>query len=165
MPNSRMSLSAGIARSGKRPDGALLSRKPANGAMPANGSYSSAVLSMGSAVADRLRSPRSIAHMLSVAAERLPAEYGDEATVKNLRAAARAAARGRAEGRGWTPEDQKRVERQRTCLVMVPDSAAKARLERAMLQQAYNFMWDGYCQACDALTEWLSADAVDVMFR
>src|SRR6185312_4645800 len=57
MPNSRMSLSAGIARSGKRPDGALLSRKPANGAMPANGSYSSAVLSMGSAVADLLRNP------------------------------------------------------------------------------------------------------------
>lgn len=113
----------------------------------------------------RPRSPmRSRVHMLTVAAATLERVYANPKLVEDLQAAAMAAAKGKLEGCGWTGEDDKRIERHRTLFNMLPSSSATDRLKEAMLQRAYDLMWDGDAVGCDALVEFLPSSDVDAMF-
>ena len=71
----------------------------------------------------------------------------------------------RAEGRDWAHAEDRRVGRQRTLMAMVPDTRAKDDLKAAMLQRAYDLMWDGDCMACDAVAEFLPSADVEKMFQ
>lgn len=107
---------------------------------------------------------RSRVHMLSVAAARLESDYANPKLVKDLREAASAEANKLAEGRGYTSEDETRIERQRTLFAVLPSCNAVDRLKAAMMQRAYDLMWDGKCTECDAILEFLpSADAEKVL--
>lgn len=97
---------------------------------------------------------RSYVHMLSVAAARLEHDHANPALVRALRDAAESHAKRQAEGMRGDSE-QKRIDRQRTLMAMVPDSRAKSDLRGAMLQRAYDLLWDGDCAGCDALIEFL----------
>jgi len=108
---------------------------------------------------------RSRVHMLTVAAARLEEACSNPKLAADLREAAKAAAKKRAEGCDYSEEDQRRIERQRTLFVTVPDTHALGRLKDAMLQRAYDLMWDGDCLACDALAEFLPSADVDRMFE
>lgn len=107
---------------------------------------------------------RSRVHMLSVAAARLESDYANPTLVKHLREAAKAEASRLAEGRGYTRDDESRIERQRTLFGVLPSCNAADRLKSAMMQRAYDLMWDGQCTECDALLEFLpSTDAEKVL--
>lgn len=108
---------------------------------------------------------RSHVLLLTLAAARAEAQREPKEIVKALQAAAESRAKAQAEGRNHSAEDEKRVERQRTMFAMVGDSHAKSVLLKAMLQQAYDHMWNAETAAVDALTEWLPSDDVDRMFR
>jgi hypothetical protein len=107
---------------------------------------------------------RSRIHMLTVAAARLEGDHANPKLVADIRAAAKEAATAKADGRGWTPEETRRVERQRTLFAMLPSTNATDRLKEAMLQRAYDLMWDGDGLACDALSEFLPERDVTTMF-
>lgn len=112
-----------------------------------------------------MRPVRSHVHMLSVAAARLEQEYGNPKLIGDLREAAKAEAKRLAEGRGWGPEEQARVERQRTLVAMLPPYAACERLKAALMQRAYDLMWDGHAGATDALLEFLPAKDADAVLN
>jgi cytochrome P450 len=106
---------------------------------------------------------RSMVHMLTTFAVRLEIDHGPAEAVKAIRLFARDRAIRRAEHRDWTAEDQKRTERQRTLFAMLPSSDATDRLKDAMLQRAYDLMWDGDPIGADAILDFLPSAAVDVM--
>lgn len=108
---------------------------------------------------------RSRVHMLSVAAARLEQDYANPKLIADIREAAKYAAKKRAEGCDYSDEDQHRIERQRTLFAMVPDTHALGRLKDAMLQRAYDLMWDGDCTATDAIAEFLPSADVTRMFE
>jgi hypothetical protein len=103
--------------------------------------------------------------MLTVAAARLESDYANPKLIADLRAAAKEAATAHAEGRGYTPDDEKRIERQRTLFAMLPSCSATDRLKERMLQRAYDLMWGGDCSATDAIAEFLPSKDVDRMFE
>lgn len=107
---------------------------------------------------------RSRIHMLTVAAARLESDHANPKLVADLRTAAKEAASARAEGRGYTTDDEQRIERHRTLFTMLGSSNAIDRLKEAMMQRAYDLMWDGDCSGCDALAEFLPSKDVDKMF-
>lgn len=111
-------------------------------------------------VALPIRAHRSRIHMLMVAAARLQEEHASPKLVEDLRAAASEYASRKAQGIGWTDDDERRVERQRTLFNALPSSSATDRLKEAMLQRAYDVLWDGNAAACDALLEFLPSDDV-----
>jgi hypothetical protein len=102
--------------------------------------------------------------MLTVAAARLENVAANPKLVADLRAAADEMAKAHADGRGWSDDDQKRVERQRTLFQALTSSNATDRLKAAMLQRAYDLMWDGDPISCDVLAEFLPEADVDRMF-
>lgn len=107
---------------------------------------------------------RSRVHMPSVAAARLEQEHANPTLIGHLREAAKAEAKKAADGRGWGPEEQARVERQRTLFAMLPPYAACDRLKGAIMQRAYDLMWDGATDGADALLEFLpEKEAVAVL--
>lgn len=107
---------------------------------------------------------RSRVHMLTVAAARLQADYANPKLVSDLKAAAMREAEALAEGRRYTAEDETRIKRQRTLFAMLPSCNATDRLRAAMMQRAYDLIWDGQATECDALLEFLpSADAEKVL--
>lgn len=108
---------------------------------------------------------RSRIHMLTVAASRLESEHANPILIADLRKAAKQAADARAEGRGWTDDENRRVEQQRTLFAMLPSTNATDRLKEAMLQRAYDLLWDGDCMGCDALIQFLPSKDVDRMFE
>lgn len=65
----------------------------------------------------------------------------------------------------WLHEDRKRQERQRTLFAMLPSSNAVDRLKEQMLQRAYDLLWDGDANGCDALIEFLPSRDVEAMFE
>lgn len=105
---------------------------------------------------------RSFIHTLSVAAARIQEAGGSPKLVADLKAAAEWRAITKAEGRFQENEDA-RIARQRTLTAMVPDTHAFSKLTEAMLQRAYDLLWDGDCSGCDALTEFLPSAAVSKM--
>lgn len=102
--------------------------------------------------------------MLRVAAARLEGAYGNPKLVEDLRKAAAELEEARAEGRAHDPEEEKRIEQQRTLFAMLPDTGAVDTLKEAMMQRVYDLMWDGDCVACDALAEFLPWAAADEAF-
>lgn len=60
-------------------------------------------------------------------------------------------------------EERRRIDRQRTLFNVLPTCRPKDKLKNAMLQRAYDLLWDGECEACDALTEFLPSDDVTKM--
>lgn len=107
---------------------------------------------------------RSRVHMLTVAAARLETAGANPTLIKDLRTAAGIHASRRAESSDWSEEEQGRVERQRTVFAMLPSMNSVDRLREAMLQRAYDLLWDGDCTGCDALLEFLPEKDVDRMF-
>lgn len=107
---------------------------------------------------------RSQIHMLTVAAARLEADRANPALIQGLRSAIKELSAAKVDGRGYGPEDEKRIERQRTLFATLPSSNATDRLKLAIQQRAYDLMWDGFCAECDALLEFLpSKDADEVL--
>lgn len=107
---------------------------------------------------------RSRVHMLNVAASRLESDHANPKLITDLREAAKAAASRIADGMGYSKEDEKRIERHRTLFAMLPSCNATDRLKDAMLQRAYDLLWDGDGLACDALLEFLPSNDIDRMF-
>jgi hypothetical protein len=100
------------------------------------------------------RRRRSNAHVLEIAAGCLQQDQRNPKLIEDIRAIAKSWAE------GWTEDDEKRAERQRTLFGMLPSSSATDRLKTAMMQRAYDLLSEGRCDACDALLEFLpSIDA------
>lgn len=110
---------------------------------------------------------RSRIHMLTVAAARLEETYSNPQLVADLRKTATALSKEHAAGVRAKDEiaaEEKRIERQRTLFTMLGDTRVIDRLKAAMLQRAYDLMWDGDCTATDALVEFLPRADVERMF-
>lgn len=107
---------------------------------------------------------RSLVHLLNVFATRLEIDNGPKDAVKAIRLFATDRTIRRAEHRDHTDEDDKRTDRHRTLFAMLPSCNASDRLKTAMLQRAYDLLWDGDCLGSDALTEFLPSKDVDRMF-
>lgn len=103
--------------------------------------------------------------MLQVFAMRLEIDHGPKDAVKALQLFARDRTIRAAEHRNWTAETEKRHERQRTLFAMLPSSNATDRLKEAMLQRAYDLLWDGDALGCDALIEFLPSKEVERMMN
>lgn len=101
---------------------------------------------------------RSRIHLLRVSAARLEHDRANPQLVQALRGMARDLETAKAEGRGFDEREKRRVDRQRTAFTMVPDTDGKSRLKEAMMQRAYDLIWDGDCQGADALLEFLPSD-------
>ena len=110
---------------------------------------------------------RSQIHLLTVAAARLEEDHANPKLIADLREAAGFKAKKRARAETLNDhdaaEDNKRIERQRTLFNTLPDSERVAALRKAMLQRAYDLLWDGDCMGCDALTEFLPSADVEKM--
>lgn len=104
------------------------------------------------------RSPSTKGFILNLAAECLQADHRNPKLIEDMRTLA---AEMKKDGRGqYSEEDQKRVDRQRTRFNMLPTGGEKERLKKAMLQRAYDLIWDGDTEGCDALLEFLPSDDV-----
>lgn len=103
--------------------------------------------------------------MLSVFAERLESDHGPKEVVSSIRLFAKDRTIRRAEHRDHTIADDKRMERHKTLFAMLPSTDATDRLKAAMLQRAYDLLWDGDFSGSDALTEFLPSNDVDKMFQ
>lgn len=68
------------------------------------------------------------------------------------------------DGRVNDAAQQRRVERQRTLFAMLPSTSAVDQLREAIMQRAYDLMWDGDGLACDALAEFLPSKSAEEMF-
>jgi hypothetical protein len=104
---------------------------------------------------------RSLVHTLNVAAARLKEALANPKLVADLQNAAEHMASKRAQGRGYTEDDERRIEAQRTLFNMLPDTAATDRLKHAVLQRAYDLLWDGDGAGCDALLEFMPSRDAD----
>jgi hypothetical protein len=106
--------------------------------------------------------------MLTVAAAALEGYGGNPLLRTALREAADKEAgklkRGETRNRDFEGEE-KRIAAQRNLFTFLPPGTHKDRLMQAMLQRAYDLMWDGMCTECDALTEFLPSAEVDRMFE
>jgi hypothetical protein len=107
---------------------------------------------------------RSIVHLLNVFATRLEIDNGPKDAVKAIKLFATDRTIRRGEHRDWNADEEKRVEQQRTLFGMLPSCNPTDRLKAAMLQRAYDLLWDGDAMGCDALTEFLPSKDVDKMF-
>lgn len=102
--------------------------------------------------------------MLSVAAARLQSDGANPKLIADLQEAAKEEAKRSAEGRTWNHDEVVRVERQRTLFTMLPVASAIDRLKAAMMQRAYDLMWDGDTSGCDAIAEFLPEKDANAMF-
>jgi hypothetical protein len=102
--------------------------------------------------------------MLTVAAARLEQDHGNAKLIEDLRAAAKAHAKNKAEGR-LQADEEKRIGKQRTLTAMLPDTRSVDALKAAMLQRAYDLLWDGDWSACDAIIEFLPSADVEKMLN
>lgn len=107
---------------------------------------------------------RSLVHMLNTFAVRLEIDHGPKDAVKAIQLLATDRTIRRAEHRDHTVAFDKRIEGHRTLFAMLPSCNAVDRLREAMLQHAYDLMWDGDALGCDALIEFLPSADVDKMF-
>jgi hypothetical protein len=107
---------------------------------------------------------RSIVHLLNVFAMRLEIDNGPKAAIEAIRLFAKDRTIRRAEHRDWNANEERRIEQQRTLFGMLPSCNATDRLKAAMLQRAYDLLWDGDCMGCDALIEFMPSKDADKMF-
>lgn len=108
---------------------------------------------------------RSLVHLLNVFATRLEIDHGPKPAVQAMKLFAQDRTIRAAEKRDgrWKQEEQL-IERQRTLFAMLPSMNCVDRLKAAMLQRAYDLLWDGDAAGCDALIEFLPEKDVDKMF-
>lgn len=107
---------------------------------------------------------RSQIHMLRVWAMRLQDTRAPESLVKALRTSAKELEARQADGRTGNAEEERRIERQRSLFNALPSSTATDRLQAAMMQRAYDLMWDADGLAADAVLEFLPSDrAIEVL--
>lgn len=106
---------------------------------------------------------RSRIHMLTVAAARLERDGANPILVGDLKKAAQHHATRKADGAGWTEDDEMRVERQRGLFGMLPSLNAVDRLKEALMQRAYDLLWDGNCDGCDAILEFLPSKDAEIV--
>jgi hypothetical protein len=110
---------------------------------------------------------RSEIHMLTVAAARLEQAAANPKLVSDLREAAGISVKKKArreDGRDHdAAERQQQTDRHRHLFELLPNGSDKARLADAMLQYAYDLMWDGDCAGVDALCEFLPGNDVAAM--
>lgn len=59
--------------------------------------------------------------------------------------------------------EERRIAHQRNAFTFLHPSAQVDALKRAMLQRAYDLLWEGNCEACDAITEFLPSRDVEEM--
>lgn len=120
---------------------------------------------MAAAVKQRdLRGMRSRKHVLHIVADKL--EHNgrfDPHYNPEVAKAVRKMARDLDERGRLTPEDERRIDRQRTIFGALPSCNAADRLKAAMLQRAYDMLWDGNSEGCDALLEFLPSLDVEKM--
>ncbi len=106
---------------------------------------------------------RSRIHMLRVTAMRFEGN-APSTMVETLRKFAQELEAREVDGRTHSLQEEKRIERQRTLFAMLPPSHATDRLKEAMMQRAYDLMWNGDGLATDAILEFLpSKDAEAVL--
>ena len=98
---------------------------------------------------------RSLVHMLNVFAERLESDHGPKDAVKAIQLFARDRTIRRAEHRDHNETEEKRISRQRNLFTMLPDTRTTDALKEAMLQRAYDLLWDGDALGCDAILEFM----------
>lgn len=103
---------------------------------------------------------RSRIHMLRVTAMRFEGNAPPE-MVKTLRTFARELEARKVDKRFEDAGEEKRIERQRTLFAMLPSSHAVDRLKEAMMQRAYDLLWEGDGNGCDALLEFLPSKESD----
>lgn len=108
---------------------------------------------------------RSLVHLLHVFADRLEIDHGPKDAVAAIRLFAKDRTIRRAEHRDWNAQEEKRVERQRTLFAMLPSTDATDRLKEAMLQRAYDLLWDGDALGADAIVEFLPSKEVALMLN
>lgn len=104
---------------------------------------------------------RSRIHMLNVAAARLESDRANPKLVLDLRSAATHLSKQKAEGCGYGPEEERRIERQRSLFSMLPSCNATDRLKNAIMQRAYDLLWEGFSTECDTLLEFLPSKDTD----
>lgn len=104
----------------------------------------------------RTKSVRAKAFILNLAAECLQEDARNPKLIEDMRSLAADMKR---DGRGqYSDEYQKKIDRQRTLFNTLPTGREKNKLKEAMMQQAYDRMWDGDTDGCDALLEFLPSD-------
>lgn len=108
---------------------------------------------------------RSRIHMLYTAAARLERDGVNPVLIGDLRKAAQHHATRKADGVGWTEEEDIRVEKQRGLFGMLPSANPVDRLKEGMMQRAYDLLWDGNCDGCDAILEFLPSKDADVVLN
>lgn len=106
---------------------------------------------------------RSLVHMLTIAAARLEQDHANPKLIEALRGAAKEYAGRRAEGRTWSDAEQRRVDRQRNLFTILIPCPQKDALRDAMLQRAYDLLWDGDAMGCDAILEFVPGAAAEQM--
>lgn len=106
---------------------------------------------------------RSLVHMLNTFAMRLEIDHGPKEAVKAIQLLAHDRTIRRAEHRDETAADEKRQSRHRNLFTMLPDCHSVDALKDAMLQRAYDLLWDGDALGCDAILEFVPSDEVDVL--
>ncbi len=59
--------------------------------------------------------------------------------------------------------EDKRIANQRNLFTFLPPGPSAERLKAGMLQRAYDLLWDGRAEECDAILEFLPSRDVDEM--
>lgn len=59
--------------------------------------------------------------------------------------------------------ERKRISRQRNCFTFLPVTTTVETLKNTMLQRAYDLLWDGHAEECDAILEFLPIRDVEQM--
>lgn len=108
---------------------------------------------------------RSLIHMLTVAAARLEQDHANPILIGGLRDMAKLLAERKACGQTNSETEERRIARQRNKFTFLPPSEAKDVLMRAMIQRAYDLLWDGDTAGCDAILEFVPSDAAVSMLN
>lgn len=113
---------------------------------------------------------RSVVHLLNVFATRMEIDHAPADAIKAIKLFTGDRTIRRAEKRDYhgaqvRADEDRRTERQRTLFAMLPPGNAVDRLREAMLQRAYDLLWDGDPLGCDALIEFLPSADVDRMMN
>jgi hypothetical protein len=105
---------------------------------------------------------RSRIHLLRVTASRFE-DNAPAKLVETLRTFAQELEAREADGRNHNANEERRIERQRTLFAMLPSCNAADWLKEAMMQRAYDLMWNGDGFASDALLEFLPSKDAEIV--
>ena len=109
-----------------------------------------------------MTSNRSNIHLLRMIAMRFEGRAPKDMVATVTKFAAELEAR-RHDKRFVPDAEIRQIERQQSLFSTLPDCAAVDRLKEAMLQRAYDLLWDGDGNGCDALLEFLPSKDGEAM--